>query len=169
MAKRSVVRLDSVQAVYKGGTYSVKASADLENGFIGKLGAIDPLNLDVRTLGVGASGDTVVLVANPAVVKDNGVGKGFENEYFMPEGEVVRAYQLREHDVVSISAEGFGIVPTAVGDIVAPSGYQLEKVASAPATGTALKVVKIEKVGGALSLNVTQSGTTYYVLEVIQA
>lgn len=163
MAKHSVLRLDDKLKE----TFSVRVPAGqhFENGFVAKLGAVEPANLDVRGALTATSGDSVVIIGNPAIVKDNNkIGTGMESEYRMEAGEVVRGYRPELNKLVSVSLEGF-INEPAVGDIVAPNGFKLDVVADAPATGTHFKVVAIEKVGGALAVNVTHTGTIYAVLE----
>lgn len=167
MAKRSVLRLDNKLTK----TYSVRiptGAGEIENGFVGKLGEVEKDNLDVRGVTKPASGDSIVFFGNPAIVYDNArVGSGFENQYFMKEGEVVRAYKPEVNKLVSVSLEGFATEPSE-GDLVAANGtYKLDVALSAPPTGFHAKVVKIEKVGGALAVNATQSATTYAVLEVL--
>lgn len=170
MANKSVVRLDRVNAVYYGGnTYSVRADVELENGFVGKLGDIEANNPDVNKLVKPAAGDSLVLIANPAMVYDNGrMGSGKEIHYSMEANEVVRAYELQKHDVIGISQEGIN-GQSVVGEyLVAGAGYKLVPSATLPATGFAAKVVRFDSVGGAMSINVTQTPTVYTVMEIVQ-
>lgn len=166
MTKRSVLRLDNKLQ----DTYSVRVPVgqEFENGFVAKLGDVEKANLDVHGVTAPASGDAVVIIGNPAIVYDNArVGTGLENEYFMKAGEVVRAYKPEANKLVSISLEGFVTEP-AEGDIVAAAGgYKLDVTETAPTTGFKAKVVKLETVGGALTVNATQTATTYVVLEVL--
>ncbi|HLG28140.1 MAG TPA: hypothetical protein VI423_10175 [Paenisporosarcina sp.] len=180
MAK-SVVRLDNVKAVYTGNIFSVKTAAVLENGFVGKLGANDPVERDVYALEAPVAADKVVLIANPAMIYDNArLGSGLENQYQMEIDEIVRAYELEARDKVGISREG--IVTIAVGGaavagnyiVVADGTYKLKEitVAAYDALVTkpafAAKVIREDAVGGALSINTTQTPTTYVVIEVVQ-
>ena len=168
MTKRSVLRLDNKLQ----NTYSVRVPANqtFENGFVAKLGDVEKANLDVRGVSGATKGDSVVIIGNPAIVYDNNrIGTGFENEYFMKAGEVVRAYKPEVNKLISISLEGFVTEPEE-GDIVAAAataGFKFYFAATAPTTGSKAKVVKIETVGGALAVNATHSGTTYAVLEVL--
>ncbi|RKJ73021.1 hypothetical protein D7X33_20950 [Butyricicoccus sp. 1XD8-22] len=166
MAKRSVLRLDNKLQ----DTYSVRVPAgqEFENGFVAKLGDVEKANLDVHGVTAPASGDSIVIIGNPAIVYDNNrIGTGLENEYFMKADEVVRGYKPEVNKLVSISLEGFATEP-AEGDIVTANGtYKLDVNATPAATGFQAKVVKIETVGGALAVNATQTATTYAVLEVL--
>lgn len=169
MTKRSVVRLDN--KLLK--PYSVRipvGAGEIENGFIAKLSEVEKGNLDVRGITAPAAGDSIVIIAEDAIVYDNNrVGTGMENEFFMKEGQVVRAYKPEENNLVSVSLEGFATEPSE-GDLVGANGsYKLDVVVGAPATGTYFKVVKLESVGGALAVNATQSATVYAVLETIRA
>ena len=164
MTKRSVIRIDNnLNQVF---SVRIQAGAgEYENGFVGKLGNYEENNLDVQALEQATAGDSIVVVANPAIVYDNArLGTGLETDYFMTEGEVVRAYVPEVGKLLSISLDGFKVEP-AKGNIIVPDGKQLTVAAEAPATGTYFEVVKIEKVGGALALNVTNGGTTYAVLK----
>lgn len=166
MAKRSVLRLDNkLQETY---SVRVPVGQEFENGFVAKLGDVEKANLDVRGVAAPASGDSVVIIGNSAIVYDNNrIGTGLESEYFMKADEVVRAYKPEVNKLISVSLEGFVTEP-AEGDIVAAAGgYKLKTTATPPATGFKAKVVKLETVGGALAVNVTQTATTYVVLEVL--
>ncbi|MCM3387325.1 hypothetical protein M3649_04150 [Ureibacillus chungkukjangi] len=167
MTKRSVIRIDNnLNQVF---SVRLKTGAgEYENGFVGKLGDYEENNLDVQALELATAGDSIVVVANSAIVYDNArLGKGLETEYFMAEGEVIRAYVPEAGKALSISLEGFKVEP-AKGDIIVPDGKQLTVAETAPTTGTYFEVVKIEKVGGALALNVTNNATTYAVLKTKQ-
>lgn len=171
MTKRSVLRLDNKLQ----DTYSVRipvGAGEIENGFVGKLGDVEKTNLDVRGVSAPATGDSVVIFSNPAIVYDNNrIGTGLENEYFMKEGEVVTAKKPEVNKLLSISLEGFATEPIE-GNIIIPNGtYKLAvkpELDANPTTGFVAKVVKVEAVGGALAVNATQTATKYAVLEVIQ-
>lgn len=166
--KKSVVRLDDSRFP-NGDVFSVRGTVELENGFVGKLGEIEKGNPDVRGLEAPGSGDTVVLIANPAIIYDNSrLGSGLENQYSMEASEVVRAYGLRPTFVFSVSKEGINGTAVVGEYVTADAGYRLTPAGMKPANGFAAKVVRIEKIGGALSLNVTQQPTEYVVLEVVQ-
>jgi len=168
MAK-SVVRLDNVKSVYTGNIFSVKIAAVLENGFVGKLGNIDANNRDVHALVAPAALDKLVLIANPAMIYDNArMGTGYENQYQMEIGEVVRAYELAARDKVGIAKEGINGTAVVGQYLIAGAGYKLVPSATLPASGFAAKVIREDVVGGALSINTTQTPTTYVVIEVVQ-
>src|SRR6185312_8982835 len=167
MTKRSVVRLDDYRFP-TGDVFSVKATDELENGFVGVLGETEADNRDVRKLEKPKAGDSLVLVANPALVYDNArLGSGLEDKYFMEAGEVVRAYGLRPTMKFGVSKEGVNGA-AKVGDyLVAGAGWKLVPSATKPADGFAAKVIRFDTVGGALAINATQTPTVYVVVEVV--
>ena len=169
MTKYSVVRLDDIKSRHVGRNYSVRVpvGVTLENGGVAKVVKREVNNLDVHEITTATAGDSVILIAEPAIVKNNNIiGTGLEHEFKMDEGQVVRGYELAVHDLISVSLEGFVTEPNE-GEIVVPNGYKLD-VGGAPATGTYFEVVKKETVGGLLAINATQSPTVYAVLEVKQ-
>lgn len=169
MANKSVVRLDNVKSVYTGHNFSVRATVELENGFVGALGDVEVNNRDVHALEAPGTGDSIVLIANPALIYDNArLGSGAENKYFMEAGECVRAYEIAKHDTFSVSQEGINGTAVVGQYVTADAGYKLTPAATKPATGFAAKVVRFDTVGGAFSLNTIQTPTVYAVLEVIQ-
>lgn len=170
----SVVRLDDIKSRHVGRNYSVRvpdtftAENPLQNGNVVTIDKREVGNLDVHTVKEPVAGDSVVLIAEVALVYDN-KRDTTEKDFFMVGGEVVRGYELSKHDLISISKQGF-VDPTATfaeGETVVPSGYKLDKGA-AGATGTVFTVVKEEKVGGWLAVGATQAGTDYVILEVTQ-
>lgn len=170
MAKRSVVRLDDYRFP-NGDVFSVRAEDELENGFVVKLGEVEEGNRDIRKAEKPSEGDSLVLVANPALVYDNArLGSGQETHYFMEAGEAVTAYGLHPTKKFSVSEEGIEGEAVEGGYVVAGNGYKLVAVADKPegTTGFIGKVVRKDLVGGALSVNVTQSPTTYVVIDTIQ-
>lgn len=172
MAKRATVRLDDPRfAGRDADVFSVRITTEMENGFVGKLGDIEDDNRDVRALVKPEGGDSIVLIANPALVYDNArMGSSLETNYFMEAGEVVRAYKPHATYVFSVSEEA--IDGTAVKDeyVTVDAGYKLVPLAALTGseTGFVGKVVRKEPVGGALSANVTQSPTVYVVIDTIQ-
>jgi hypothetical protein len=185
MAKRSVVRLDSLKAVYNDASvHSVRVSEEFENGWVGHIGDVEAGNADVKALvkpKTGTEDQSVVVVANPALVYDNGrMGSGFEINYFMEAGEAVRAYELTPNDILSVSKEGVQLLAAdavagnyLVTDTTASGSHKLKEIAAADydllATKPkfAAKIVRQDTVGGALAVNVTQSPTVYVVAQVV--
>ena len=169
MSNYSVVRLDDLKSRHVGRNYSVRVPVGktLENGNVAKVLKREVDNLDVHTIEEATAGDSVILIAEVALVYDNNrIGTGLEKNFIMKEGEVVRGYELAVHDLVSVSLEGFVTEP-AEGDIIVPNGFKLDK-GSAPATGTYFEVVKIEQVGGWLTIGTNQTPTKYAIMEVKQ-
>lgn len=168
MAKRSVVRLDDYRFP-NGDVFSVRATEVLENGFVGKLGEVEAGNRDIRALEKPKAGDSLVLIANPALIYDNNrMGSDVETNYFMEAGEAVRVYGLRPTMKFAVSKEGINGTPVVGQYLVAGAGHKLVPSATVPATGFAAKIVREEPVGGALSINLTQTPTTYVVVDVVQ-
>lgn len=166
--KKSVVRLDDSRFP-NSDVFSVRGTEILENGFVGKLGAIEVGNRDVRALEVPAAGDELVLIANPAMIYDNArLGSATEDQYEMAAGEVVRAYGLRKTLTFGVSKEGINGTHVIGEYLVAGAGHKLVPSATLPATGFAALVVREDAAGGALSINAPQTPTIYVVLEVVQ-
>lgn len=169
MAKqlRSTVRMDKVKSVYTGHIFSVRANQELENGFFVALGAIEDNNRDVHEMRTPTAGDKLYVVANPAIVYDNTrLGSNQERYYFMEEGEVVRAYELGERDVLSVSELGIDGDAVEGEYLVAGEGLRLVPSATPATSGFSARVVRFETVGGTLSLNADQTPTRYVVMEV---
>jgi hypothetical protein len=168
MVVKSVVRLDDSRFP-NADVFNVRGTVVLENGFVGKLGAIEAGNADIRALAVPAALDKLVLIANPAMIYDNArLGTGLENLYQMEIGEAVRAYGLRPTFVFGVSKEGINGTAVIGQYLVAGAGYKLVPSATLPASGFAAKVVRLDVVGGLASLNGAQVPTTYVVMEVVQ-
>ncbi|MFS0643683.1 hypothetical protein [Siminovitchia sp. 179-K 8D1 HS] len=168
--KRSTVRLDDPRFA-SGDVYSVRAEVELENGFVGVLGDIEEDNRDIRKLETPQAGDSLVIIANPALIYDNArLGSDQETNYFMEAGEAVRAYKPHATYVFSVSEEGIEGKAEKGKYLVAGKGNKLVVADAAPedATGFVGKVIRKDVVGGALSVNVQQSPTTYVVIDTIQ-
>ncbi|MFJ7982440.1 hypothetical protein ACIQ1D_19440 [Lysinibacillus xylanilyticus] len=171
---RSTVRLDKVKSVYTGHLFSTRATQELENGFVVALGNIEAGNRDMHEMAVPKAGDKLYLVANPAIIYDNKARLGSDQErfYFIEKGEQVRLYDVAEKDVFSVSKLGIDKLPLTDAELegkflVAGAGTKLV-VADAPApTGFTAKFVRVDKVGGAMSINLTQEATQYVVMEVV--
>lgn len=172
MAKKSVVRLDDPRfAGRDADVFSVRSDKTLQNGFVGKLGNVEEGNRDIRALEETATGDSVVLVANPALVYDNNrLGSGHESEYEMEAKEAVRAYGLHPTYVFSVSEEAIEGTAVVGEYLVAGTGNKLVPLdtLTGSETGFVGKVVREDTVGGALALNVTQTPTKYIVIDTIQ-
>lgn len=166
---RSTARLDKVKSVYNGHIFSIRATQELENGFFVKLGDLEANNIEVHDMLVPQTGDRLVLIANPAIIYDNTARLGADQErfYYMESGEVVRGYEIVENDVISISK--LGIEGDAVqGEyLVAGNGLNLVPSATPATDGFCAKVLRFDKVGGALSINLTHQATEYVVMEVL--
>lgn len=168
MVKKSTVRLDDARFPRED-IYSVRAAAPLENGFVGRLGEVEAGNPDIRTLAAPVAGDgDLVLIANPAINYDQSrMGANKEDQYEMAAGEAVRAYGLRKSLVFAVAKEGINGTPVVGEYLVAGAGHKLVPAATAPLEGFAAKIVRIDKVGGKLSLNAGHVPTEFVVVEVV--
>lgn len=177
MVVKSVVRLDDSRFP-NGDVFNVRATVALQNGYVGKLGAVEAANRDIRALVAPISTDKIVLVANPAMIYDNGrLGSGLENQYEMEANEAVRAYGLRETYELGISREGITLIGAAAvaGNyvVVADGTHKLKEITAAAYAALATKpafagkIIREDAVGGALAVNVSQTPTTYVVFEVV--
>ena len=167
---RSVVKMSKVKSVYNGHTFSIRTTQEMENGFVAKLGDIEENNIEVHGIVEPKTGDKgLVLIANPAIIYDNKARLGSDQErfYFMEADEVVRAYEIVENDVFGISKLGIDGVPVVGEYLVAGNGFKLVPSATPDLNGFSAKVIRFEKVGGALSINLTHEATEYAMLEVI--
>ena len=167
---RSVVKMSKVKAIYNGHTFSVRTTQEMENGFFVKLADIEKDNIEVHGMAVPKTGDKgLVLIANPAIIYDNKARLGSDQEkfYYMENGEVVLGYEIVENDVFGISKLGIEGTPVEGEYLVAGNGVKLVPSATPVADAFCAKVIRFEKVGGALALNLTHEATEYVMMEVI--
>ena len=166
---RSTVKLSKIKSAFTGHVYSIRATQELENGFVVKLGDLEANNIEVHGMEVPAAGDSVVLIANPAIIYDNTnrLGSDQEKYYFMEANEVVRGYELSVNDVIGISKLGIDGDATEGEYLVTGAGLKLVPSATPAVTGFTAKVIRFDRVGGALSLNVTHEPTEYVMFEVL--
>ncbi len=145
-----VVRLDKVKAVYHGNIFSVKHSADLENGQVVKLGTLadrDLYNVVVPTAG---DGDLAIIAAPEVVVDQFLLEKAALENFYTPAGKAVRAYGLEKHDIVSISYTALTLLASApvVGNyVVADTGLKLAEAASVTTEKFVGKIIALEQLG----------------------
>lgn len=167
MANKSVVRLDDSRFP-NSDIYSVRAEAVLENGFVGKLGDIEAGNPDVRALEATVAGDSIVLIANPAIIYDNDrLGSNKEEMYEMAAEEVVRAYKPEPTFVFSVTKEAINGTAVVGEYLITGAGYKLVPSATPAAEGFSAKIVRKDAIGGKASFNVTQTPQEYIVLDVV--
>lgn len=166
---RSTVRLDKVKSVYNGHIFSIRATQLLENGHFVKLGDIEAKNIEVHGMAVPKADDKLVLIANPAIIYDNTARLGADQEryYFMEKDEVVRGYEIVENDVLSVSKLGIEGVAVEGEYLIAGVGTKLVPSAIPATSGFCAKVIRFDRIGGALSINLSQTATEYVVMEVL--
>ena len=165
--KRACVRLDDYRFPNTD-IFSVRINGEMENGFVGKLGDVEANNRDIRTLETPVAGDSLVLIANPALNYDESRLAGLETNYYMEAGDAVRAYTPRPTMKFAITKEAINGTHTVGEYLVAGAGHKLVPSDTVPATGFAAKIIREEPVGGALAINVTHEPTVYVVLDVVQ-
>lgn len=171
----SVVRLDNVKAVYTGHIFSVKAPEELQNGFVGHLGDFVNGEREVRNLekptkdSIDKKG-LVLIAHSPINYDESTMASASEQNYKIEVGKVVRAYELHEHDIFSVTKEGINLIGAnaTVGNyVVAQDGsFKLKEVATL--TGTEAFVGKIiaQEVVGTTTV-VGANGAVGHVLEYV--
>ena len=167
---RSVAKLAKVKSVYTGNTFSIRTTQEMENGFFVKLGDVEANNIEVHGMVVPQAGDKgLVLIANPAIIYDNTARLGADQErfYFMEAGEVVRGYEIGATDILGITLEGIEGDAVEGEYLVAGNGVKLVPSATPVADAFCAKVIRKEKIGGVLSLNLTQTPAEYVMMEVL--
>lgn len=165
---KSTVRLDSVKSVYGGKQFSIRAKEALENGFVVKLGDLEKGNTDVYEMETPKAKDSVVLIANPALIRDNArLGADQEKYYSMEKNEVVRAYELAERDIFSVSKLGVEGDAKEGEYLVTGAGLKLVPSAAPVTEGFCAKVVRFDRIGGSLALNLDHEPLEYVVLDVL--
>lgn len=165
---RSVVKLSKVKSVFTGHTYSIRATQALENGHVVKLGDLEATNIEVHGMAVPTANSSVVLIANPAIIYDNArLGADQERYYSMETGEVVRAYELSKGDVFGVTKIGVEGTPVVGGYLVTGTTTKLKYSATAATGGFCAKIIRFDRVGGAMSLNVEQAAAEYVMVEVL--
>lgn len=125
--------------------YNVKLTSDVDNGNFVARGAWQSLDLYAQAAAAGMEGivreqaangnyyveitkpGTALFVYNVPMIAEEWTNKfKKESNFYNKSGEIVRAYELAEGDIVEISKEGFTAVPS-VGDTVQTSGLKLAK------------------------------------------
>lgn len=171
----AVVRLDKVKSIYGGHIFSVKAPEELQNGFVGHLGNLLPEEREVYGLQKPATATIaekgIVLIAHSPINYDESkMSSASEQNYKIEEGEVVRAYEIHEKDIFSVTKEGVDLIgaePVAGNFIVAQNGsFKLKEVATL--TGTEAFVGKIVRKDVLGTKTVTgQAGVVFRALEYV--
>lgn len=153
----SIVRLDSLQAIYGGGhIYSVKAAEDVQNGFVGVAGNLVAGEREVRNFdkpGDPAVNKAVLVAQDEIVYDESSMAKQNLKNFVIEAGKVFRAYDLAPGDVFSVSTDAITALAAdvVVGNnvILAADSY---KLAESDAAGTAGKkfigrIEAIENIG----------------------
>lgn len=176
----SVVRLDNLKSQYQGHIFSVKAPEALQNGQVGIVGDLLDGEREVRQLVKPATANLdkgLALIANPAIVYDESRStSALEKNYTIAQDEVVRAYELHEKDIFSVSKDGIDLIgaePVKGNYVVAQNAsFKLKEVATVTGTeGFVGKIVRKDTIGTTV---VTGQGgtiggiTEYIVIEVVK-
>lgn len=177
--KYSVVRLDDVRSIYVGHIHSVvNEDGILQNGNIGVVGGLLENERELRGF-TAPTGTTqpVALVAAPEINYEQyrRADAALEN-FYIPIGKPVRAYELERKDIFSVSLDG---VTTLDEDIevgakvtTAAGSFKPTEVASPTGNEAFLgEVIAREKIGTATVVG--QAGTIsrvvdFVVIEVIK-
>ncbi|OAO82588.1 hypothetical protein [Anoxybacillus flavithermus] len=171
----SVVRLDNLKAVYTGHIFSVKAPEELQNGFVGHLGGFVSGEREVRTLEKPTTTSIeqkgLVLIAHsPINYDETRMANASEQNYKIAQDEVVRAYELNEHDIFSVTKEGIDLIGSdpVVGNYVIAQNksFKLKEVSTLNGKEAFVgKIVAKETVG--TTTVVGANGTVGRVLEYV--
>lgn len=176
MAKiNAVVRLDKVKSVYGGHIFSVKATEEMENGMVAHLGNLLPEEREVYGLQKPATATIaqkgLVLIAHSPINYDESkMSSASEQNYSIEAGEVVRAYEIHEKDIFSVTKEGLDLLgenPVAGNYVVAQNGsFKLKEVATLAGTEAFVgKIVRKDVLG---TKTVTgQAGVVFRALEYV--
>ena len=164
MAKYAVIRTDNMSATdQRADILSVRfydsnnKVAEVENGVIVKVGALESGEREVHKATAASSSDSLndcAILAGVELFYDES-RRHYLDEWINPAGKATRAYILRSRNLFSVTAEGFvgGTVPT-VGQTV---GIGANGKLAAGGTGVG-KCVAIEKAGR----------YTYYVIQIVK-
>jgi hypothetical protein len=152
MAIQGAVRLDKIQAIKGGNIESVKnASADMQNGFVfhaedlssGEREALDVIqpttaSITAKSLLLHASVETVYLAGQTLL------------DYYLPAGQIGRAYHLRAGDEITIT-DNVITGTTSVGKYLIPQNGSFQLAVANDLTGGtkfAAKVIAKETIYG---------------------
>ncbi|PLR72309.1 hypothetical protein [Bacillus sp. UMB0728] len=170
----SVVRLDKLKSVYGGHIFSVRAAEEMQNGFVAHLGNLEDGEREVYAIDKPATATIaekgLVLIANPAINYDERLRS--EQDYKIEAGEAVRAYELNERDIFSVTKEGLSLIgaDAVKGNyVVAQNGsFKLKEVATLTGDEAFVgKIVRQDQIG---TSTIAASGRilTYVVIEVVK-
>lgn len=140
MAKiNAVVRLDKIKSVYGGHIFNVKATEDMQNGQVGHLGDLlegerEVYEIAKPTVDSIKEKGLVLIAHSPINYDESKLSSASEQNYAIESGEVVRAYELHEKDIFSVTKEGIDLIgdaPVAGNYVVAQAGsHKLKEVAA---------------------------------------
>jgi len=175
----SVVRLDKLKSVYTGNIFSVRASEEMQNGFVAHLGALESGEREVyaiekpTTASVAEKG--LVLIAHSPIIYDNArMAANSEQNYKIEADEVVRAYEVAPRDIFSVTKEGLTLIgadAVAGNYVVAQNGaFKLKEVDTLVGTEKFVgKIVRQDQVGTSIATGQFSGRIlTYVVIEVVK-
>lgn len=176
-----VVRTDKIEAANTGRIHHIRLNKDGENAITqnGELviaGEVEVDNLDVREAVWAKEGEgAVALIADPVKIYDeSSYMSRHENQYYMENGHVARAYKLVPTDVFSVTKEVIEN-PDALKDFkpaegekfaVAGEDGKIKIVDAEVEEGFCAKVVKVEPVGGRYAFAGGAQPQEYVILDV---
>lgn len=177
----SIVRLDSVQAVYGGAhIYSVQSADVIENGQVGAVGNLLEGEREVRQFVKSAdpSKEKAVLVAQDEIIYDESTyAKGDLRNFSIEAGTPFRAYELKEDDVFSVSEDAVTALAADVvvgNDVVLAAGsYKLTEVVPADITTQRFvgRIEAVESIGTSTVVGkpgVLSNVTNFVVIRVVK-
>ena len=176
-----VVRTDKIEAYEAGRVHHIRLNKEGEeaitqNGELIIAGDIEVDNLDVREGVAVKEGDgAVALIADPVKIYDeSSYMSRHENQYYMENGHVARAYKLVPTDVFSVTKEvlenavALKDFKSAEGEKFAVAGEdgKIKIVDAEVEEGFCAKVVAVEPVGGRYAFAGGAQPQEYVILDV---
>ena len=170
--KFGVVRLDKVKATKVGNIFSVvKDEGILENGMVGAIGDLIEGDRELRTFEIPTVEDSIALVYHPEINYDESrISKNALENFFVPEGQPARAFELVKNDIYSVSKDMIGALATnvVVGNHLVVDGttHLLKEIATPVGTEKFVaKIIDTEQIG--TSTTVGQAGVISRIVDFV--
>lgn len=148
MAK-AIVNLDYLKSVYVGRIFNVMADSEIEQGSLVAIGDLVDGEREIYNAAAvtDATAEKVALIASDEVNYDprKAMWEDFTNEANYP----VKAYELKENDVFTISEDGFTGTPEVDKYLITSNNSLKGKIADNLNDGTAFaaKIIKLTTLG----------------------
>jgi len=147
------VRTDNLSGTVHGkDLFSLRYSADIENGNILAVGAHEPGEREIRA--AAAPGEdtplsSLALVASEEFMKESKAATDFLSDFINKAGSIIRGYRLVPGDIFSVTKEAFasGGDTAAVGQVAFVDSSTKMSLAATAATDSVTigKVILLEK------------------------